>query len=155
MAEIPQLSDNKVFLAFTSYATIVLLKMMAMSAFTGFLRVTKKVVVNPEDALAFGKGENGKKFIRTDERVERVRRTHLNDLENVIPFFAIGLLYSLSGPDISTALWHFRIFVASRFYHSIAYLTPLPQPNRGLAFFIGYGTTFSMAYRLLKSTLYL
>ncbi|XP_001363725.1 microsomal glutathione S-transferase 1 [Monodelphis domestica] len=155
MAEIPQLSDNKVFMAFTSYATIILLKMMIMSILTGFMRVTKKVFVNPEDALSFGKGENAKKFLRTDDRVERVRRAHLNDIENIVPFFAIGLLYSLSDPDFSTALWHFRIFVASRIYHSIAYLTPLPQPNRGIGFFIGCGVTFSMAFRLLKSTLYL
>uniref|UniRef100_A0A452QJV4 Microsomal glutathione S-transferase 1 n=1 Tax=Ursus americanus TaxID=9643 RepID=A0A452QJV4_URSAM len=50
---------------------------------------------------------------------------------------------------------HFRLFVGARIYHTIAYLIPLPQPNRALAFFVGYGVTFSMAYRLLKSRLYL
>jgi glutathione S-transferase len=82
-------------------------------------------------------------------------RAHLNDLENIVPFLGIGLLYSLSGPDLSTALLHFRLFVGARIYHTIAYLTPFPQPNRGLAFFVGFGVTFSMAYRLLKSRLYL
>ncbi|XP_068825874.1 microsomal glutathione S-transferase 1 isoform X3 [Capricornis sumatraensis] len=114
-----------------------------------------QVFANPEDCAGFGKGENAKKYLRTDDRVERVRRAHLNDLENIVPFLGIGLLYSLSGPDLSTAILHFRLFVGARIYHTIAYLTPLPQPNRALAFFIGYGVTLSMAYRLLKSKLYL
>ncbi|XP_055136497.1 microsomal glutathione S-transferase 1 isoform X7 [Symphalangus syndactylus] len=114
-----------------------------------------QVFANPEDCVTFGKGENAKKYLRTDDRVERVRRAHLNDLENIVPFLGIGLLYSLSGPDPSAAILHFRLFVGARIYHTIAYLTPLPQPNRALGFFVGYGVTLSMAYRLLKSKLYL
>lgn len=155
MADLKKLMDNEVFMAFSSYATIVLVKMMFMSVATAFQRLTNKVFVNPEDYVTFVKGENTKKSLRTDEKVERVRRAHLNDIENIVPFLGIGLLYSLSGPDLSTALLHFRIFVGARIYHTIAYLTPLPQPNRALAFFAGFGVTLSMAYRLLKSRLYL
>ncbi|XP_003405723.1 microsomal glutathione S-transferase 1 [Loxodonta africana] len=155
MVDLTQVAENEAFMAFASYATIILSKMMFMSTATAFQRLTKKVFVNPEDCAHFGKGENAKKYLRTDDRVERVRRAHLNDLENIVPFLGIGLLYSLSGPDVSTALLHFRLFVGSRIYHTIAYLTPLPQPNRALAFFVGYGVTFSMAYNLLKNRLYL
>ncbi|XP_020037219.1 microsomal glutathione S-transferase 1 isoform X1 [Castor canadensis] len=155
MAHLNQLLENEVFMAFTSYATIILTKMMFMSTATAFYRLKRKVFANPEDYAAFGKEENAKKYLQTDDRVERVRRAHLNDLENIVPFLGIGLLYSLSGPDLSTALLHFRLFVGARIYHTIAYLTPFPQPNRGLAFFVGFGVTFSMAYRLLKSRLYL
>uniref|UniRef100_A0A8C8Z584 Microsomal glutathione S-transferase 1 n=1 Tax=Prolemur simus TaxID=1328070 RepID=A0A8C8Z584_PROSS len=155
MADLTRLVENEVFMAFASYATIVLSKMMFMSTATAFYRLTRKVFVNPEDCTSFGRGENAKKYLRTDDRVERVRRAHLNDLENIVPFLGIGLLYSLSGPDLSTALLHFRLFVGARIYHTIAYLTPLPQPNRALGFFIGYGVTFSMAYSLLKNKLYL
>lgn len=144
--------ENEVFMAFASYTTIVLSKMMLMSTITAFYRITRKVFANLEDC---GKGENAKKYLRVDDRVERVRRAHLNDLENIVPFVGIGLLYSLSGPDLSTAIMHFRLFVGARIYHTIAYLLPLPQPNRALAFFTGYGVTFSMAFRLLKSRLYL
>uniref|UniRef100_A0A8C5L4H5 Microsomal glutathione S-transferase 1 n=1 Tax=Jaculus jaculus TaxID=51337 RepID=A0A8C5L4H5_JACJA len=155
MAELNQLMENEVFMAFASYATIILSKMMFMSTATAFYRLTKKVFANPEDCASFGKGENAKKYMRTDDSVERVRRAHLNDLENIVPFLGIGLLYSLSGPDLSTALLHFRVFVGARVYHTLAYLTPLPQPNRALAFFVGYGVTLSMAYRVLRSKLYL
>lgn len=155
MANLKQLMDNEVLMAFASYATIILTKMMFMSSATAFQRLTNKVFANPEDYASFAKGENAKKLVRSDEKVERVRRAHLNDLENIVPFLGIGLLYSLSGPDLSTALMHFRIFVGARLYHTISYLTPLPQPNRALAFFAGYGVTLSMAYRLLRSRLYL
>lgn len=155
MVDLTQLMENEVLMAFASYTTIVLSKMMLMSTTTAFYRLTRKAFANPEDCVSFGKGENAKKFLRIDDRVERVRRAHLNDLENIVPFLGIGLLYSLSGPDLSTAILHFRLFVGARIYHTIAYLLPLPQPNRGLAFFVGYGVTISMAYRLLKSKLYL
>uniref|UniRef100_A0A8D2DFY2 Microsomal glutathione S-transferase 1 n=1 Tax=Sciurus vulgaris TaxID=55149 RepID=A0A8D2DFY2_SCIVU len=155
MADLTQLLENEVLMAFASYTTIVLSKMMFMSTATAFYRLTRKVFANPEDCESFGKGESAKKYLRTDDKVERVRRAHLNDLENIVPFVGIGLLYSLSGPDLSTALLHFRLFVGARIYHTIAYLTPLPQPNRAMAYFVGYGVTLSMAYRLLKTRLYL
>ncbi|XP_072509725.1 microsomal glutathione S-transferase 1 isoform X2 [Notamacropus eugenii] len=155
MAEISHLMDSEVFSAFTTYGAIVLSKMMIMSIVTAFFRLTRKAFANPEDVPGSKTPENIKKFVRTDDSVERVRRAHLNDLENIIPFLGIGLLYSLSNPDLTTALWHFRIFAAARIYHSIAYVTPLPQPNRGLSWFIGYLVTWSMAYRVLKNKLYL
>lgn len=155
MADLNKLMENEVFMAFASYATIILSKMMFMSPATAFYRMTRKAFANPEDCASFGKGENAKKLLRTDDRVERVRRAHLNDLENIVPFLGIGLLYSLSGPDLSTAVLHFRLFVGARIYHTISYLLPLPQPNRALGFFVGYGVTLSMAYSLLKNRLYL
>lgn len=148
--------ENEVFMSFASYTTIMLSKMMFMSIVTGFYRMTRKVFTNPEDTVVFGgKGENAKKYLRTDDDVERVRRAHLNDLENIVPFFGIGLLYSLSDPDLSTAILHFRLFLGARIYHTVAYLLPLPQPNRAFSFLVGYGVTLSMAYRLLKRRLYL
>ncbi|XP_072876621.1 microsomal glutathione S-transferase 1 isoform X2 [Chlorocebus sabaeus] len=74
MVDLTQIMDDEVFMAFASYATIILSKMMLMSATTAFYRMTRKVFANPEDCVTFGKGENAKKYLRTDDRVERVRR---------------------------------------------------------------------------------
>ena len=74
-------------------------------------------------------------------------RCHLNDLENVLPFVLVDLLYCSTSPALSTALLHFRIFTGARLLHMVAYLLPLPQPSRALGFMVGYATTFSMAYR--------
>ncbi|XP_010186206.1 PREDICTED: microsomal glutathione S-transferase 1 isoform X1 [Mesitornis unicolor] len=153
MAKLTQLIDNEVFQAYATYATIVLLKMMLMSLITAYFRITRKAFANPEDTASFGKGESAKKYLRSDPDVERVRRGHLNDLENIIPFFGIGLLYALSGPELSTALLHFRIFAGARIIHTFAYLIPFPQPGRGLSWAIGYAVTISMAYKVLKTVL--
>ncbi|XP_069807261.1 microsomal glutathione S-transferase 1 [Dendropsophus ebraccatus] len=150
-----QLADSEVFRAFATYAVIVLVKMMAMSLVTAYYRLTRKVFINPEDAAAHSKGGDPKKYIRTDQDVERVRRCHLNDIENLIPFLGVGLLYALSNPELSAALLHFRIFTASRLLHTVAYLTPLPQPSRALTFVAGYLVTLSMAFFTMRSLLYL
>ncbi|NXF10362.1 MGST1 transferase, partial [Smithornis capensis] len=155
MAKSTQLIDNEVFRAYATYTAIVLLKMMLMSLLTAYFRVTRKAFVNPEDTASFGKGESAKKYLRTDADVERVRRTHLNDLENIVPFVGIGLLYALSGPELGTALLHFRIFAGARILHTLAYLIPLPQPGRGLSWVAGYAVTLSMAYRVLQAVLLL
>ncbi|XP_043944171.1 microsomal glutathione S-transferase 1 [Protopterus annectens] len=153
MADVTDLIDSEVFQAFATYATIVLLKMMLMSPLTGYCRMTRKAFSNPEDVAMHAKGDDAKKYLRTDATVERVRRCHLNDLENIVPFLGIGLLYALSGPELDTALFHFRIFVGSRICHTFSYLVPLPQPCRAVSWMAGMGATFSMAYRLLSTGL--
>ncbi|XP_053081860.1 microsomal glutathione S-transferase 1 isoform X2 [Acinonyx jubatus] len=74
MVDLTELMENEVFMAFASYTTIILSKMMFMSTATAFFRLTRKVFANPEDCAGFGKGENAKKYLRTDDKVERVRR---------------------------------------------------------------------------------
>ncbi|MCI4389131.1 hypothetical protein PGIGA_G00094380 [Pangasianodon gigas] len=145
--------DSELFLAFSTYATIVILKMMFMSPLTAYYRITRKAFANMEDTATAKTPEEKKKMLRVNDDVERVRRCHQNDLENIIPFVLVGLLYTLTGPELSTALLHFRLFVGSRFFHTIAYVTPLPQPSRGLSWMVGMGTTFSMAYHILNTVL--
>ncbi|XP_077090738.1 microsomal glutathione S-transferase 1.1 [Siphateles boraxobius] len=155
MVEIVHMIDSEVFLAFSTYATIVILKMMLMSLVTSYYRLTKQVFANIEDTTLVKSTEDRKKLVRFDPDVERVRRCHQNDLENIVPFVVIGLLYSLTGPDLSSALLHFRVFVGSRFIHTVTYLMALPQPSRGLFFGVGLCATMSMAYRVLTTALFL
>ncbi|XP_062990888.1 microsomal glutathione S-transferase 1 isoform X2 [Elgaria multicarinata webbii] len=74
MLDLRELVDTEVVLAFAKYAVLVVVKMMLMSPMTGFFRMKRKAFVNPEDTASFGKGENAKKYLRTDPDVERVRR---------------------------------------------------------------------------------
>ncbi|XP_076152442.1 microsomal glutathione S-transferase 1-like [Alosa pseudoharengus] len=155
MSEVVHMIDSEVFLAFSTYATIVTLKMMLMSPLTSYFRLTRKAFANMEDTTLDLSKEDKKKMVKVDPDVERVRRCHQNDLENVIPFLVVGLLYALTGPPLSSALLHFRVFVGSRFCHSVAYLVALPQPSRALCFLVGLLTTFSMAHRVVTTALYL
>ncbi|KAJ8398864.1 hypothetical protein AAFF_G00417720 [Aldrovandia affinis] len=152
MAEVVHMIDSEVFLAFSTYATIVILKMMLMSLMTSYFRMTRKVFANLEDTGLVRSDEDKRKMVRIDPDVERVRRCHQNDLENVVPFVLVGLLYALTGPDLQTALLHFRVFVVSRFLHTVVYVTPLPQPSRVIVFLVGLFTTLSMAYRVTGRT---
>ncbi|GCB61654.1 hypothetical protein scyTo_0004133 [Scyliorhinus torazame] len=75
-AEMSELIDSEVFLAYSTYSTIVLLKMLLMGPLTGYFRVTRKAFITAEDATAHGAKdeETTKKYMRTDPYVERVRR---------------------------------------------------------------------------------
>ncbi|KAF7651597.1 hypothetical protein LDENG_00108480 [Lucifuga dentata] len=146
--------ESEIFKAFSTYATIVILKMMLMSPLTSYFRLTRKVFANLEDTkLVFPRED--KKLVRVDPAVERVRRCHQNDLENIVPFLVVGLLYALTAPDLSAALLHFRLFCGSRIFHTVSYVLALPQPCRGLSWMLGMLVTFSMAYRVLSTALHL
>ncbi|TNN48182.1 Microsomal glutathione S-transferase 1 [Liparis tanakae] len=144
----PKLMEEEVFMAFATYATIVLLKMLLMAPITAYFRFSRGAFANEED-VAMKSPEASKKMLRSHPDVERVRRCHQNDLESVVPFVLVGLLYALTGPELATALLHFRLFAGSRLVHSVAYLGALPQPSRALSWMLGLLVTFSMAYRVL------
>ncbi len=72
--------------------------------------------MNPEDAKA---GEGKVDF--KDDDVERVRRAHLNDMENIYLFCATSGFYLLTEPEVSTATNLIRVFTAARYLHTIAY----------------------------------
>lgn len=67
---------------------------------------------NPEDA-----GANGE--LKKDENVERVRRAHLNDLENIPAFLIAALFYVMSEPQPDVGLWLIRIAVVARIGHTV------------------------------------
>lgn len=82
--------------------------------------------------------------------VERVRRAHLNDLENIIPFLLAGLMYVLTNPAAGLATMLIRVAAISRIAHSIVYaVVVIPQPARALAFFVTFGITIYMAIQSL------
>ncbi len=75
--------------------------------------------------------------LEPDERVERIRRIQLNDLENLPFFLAAGFLYVLTGPS----LWLARVllygYVLSRLLHFGAYYTAQSHEIRATFWTIG------------------
>ncbi|KAK2148343.1 hypothetical protein LSH36_501g01141 [Paralvinella palmiformis] len=125
--------------------------MIFMSLLTSLVRSRKGAFSNSEDVAAFYKGKNqDKKPILNDPDVERIRRNHLNDMENIPPFVLIGFLYVLTSPSPEIALWHFRIFAFSRILHTVSYQLAL-QPWRGLCFGIGLVITISMGWQVIQA----
>ncbi|CAH1273121.1 MGST1 [Branchiostoma lanceolatum] len=136
--------DNPVFASYAAYAGLASMKMMGMSLVTAYHRLTKNVFMNAEDT-SFGT----KAVVRTDNPdIERVRRLHRNDLENIPPFLVVGFLYVLTKPSPDVAVWHYRAFLSCRLLHTACYLGGL-QPWRAIFFFAGFATTVSMAVQVV------
>ena len=120
--------SNPVFSSLAGYSSLALLKMLGMSTYTLAQRFRTSNFGTPEDdiykQLANRLGLSGSSSSAKPDSVERARNNHLNDLENIIPFVLIGLFYVGTRPKFDYALWHFRIFLASRILHTIAYQVP-------------------------------
>ncbi|CAK8689000.1 unnamed protein product [Clavelina lepadiformis] len=145
--------ENEVFAGLVFYGSLALIKTVMMSMLTAYFRIRNESVPTLEDAkmMAPNDPDKQKVLLQPNQDVERVRRAHLNDLENVIPFVLLGLLFVGTNPDPTTALWHFRIFLAARVLHSIAYVNALRQPLRGIGFGIGLFAFCSMAFQTVHA----
>ncbi|NWJ06100.1 PTGES synthase, partial [Crypturellus undulatus] len=104
---------------------------------------------NPEDALRNG----GLQYYREDPDVERCRRAHRNDMENIFPFLFLGAIYSLLEPSPAVARIHFFTFCAGRLVHTAAYLLKLKAPTRSVAYSVAQLPCVSMALQILLATI--
>jgi glutathione S-transferase len=115
---------NPVFAAYLIAASIMILKGVAMSWLTvvRMMRV-KGGFRSPEDLRRTALNPAPRpEQLQPDERVERIRRIQLNDLENLPYFLVAGLLYVVSGPGETLAFWLFAVYVVTRLMHFVAYL---------------------------------
>lgn len=163
MATIDVLDANsELFQIYITWCGILLIKTLLMCPLTVYHRRKNKVskmcwkkrskshkkklknsqaMANPEDCCL------GKDFeVKTHEDVERCRRAHLNDLENVVPFLIISLLFIFTQPHVGVTCWLFRIVGVTRILHTIVYaIHPLPQPARAICHYIPYIISLYMA----------
>ncbi|XP_018595949.1 prostaglandin E synthase [Scleropages formosus] len=137
--------DNPVFLSFVFYSVLLILKMYIIAIITGQVRLHKKAFANPEDAMRHG----GTQYYREDPDVERCKRSHHNDMENIFPFLFLGAIYSMTEPGLFFARMHFLVFFLGRVVHSVAYLCALKAPTRSVAYVIAQVPCFSMLLQIL------
>ncbi|XP_068629096.1 microsomal glutathione S-transferase 1-like [Battus philenor] len=118
--------------SFFVHSAILALKVLCVGVLTIINRMIRKVFSNPEDAKLF---RGNVKY--DDLNVERIRRAHLNDLENIPVFWVLGALYLTTGPISTLAIMLFRVYTVCRIIHTIVYaVIPMPQPTRAIAFAI-------------------
>jgi glutathione S-transferase len=140
--------NDELLQVFGFWGSILVLKMMAMAPLTARQRFRKKVFANTEDMkMLSGKA----KVTYDDPDVERVRRAHLNDLENVVPWFLITYIWLTTGPSVGLAKILIRTFVCSRIAHTLSYAVLSQQPTRAISFFVGFGI---VGYEAITSLLY-
>lgn len=131
--------QNPLFATYVIAATLMILKGVGMS----WLTVVRMMQVkggfrSPEDIRKTPLNpEPNPKQLEPDERVERIRRIQMNDLEN-LPFFLVaGFLYILTGPTLLLARVLLYGYVVSRFLHFAAYATARTHDTRATLWTVG------------------
>ncbi|KAG5890852.1 hypothetical protein JTB14_016285 [Gonioctena quinquepunctata] len=106
--------------------------MIFMSFFTAIQRIKYRAFANEEDTKKL------QVKVKVDQNVERVRRAHLNDLENIPLFFFSAFIYLMTDPSEYVAKILFLVYTAARIAHTVVYaVVVVPQPARALSFGIG------------------
>ena len=147
--------NNPVFVTYLITASIMILKLMGQGWMTVYrmLRVDAGLL-NPEDIKAGPTNRNPRpEQLEINDYVDRSRRMHRNDLENIPAFLAAGLLFVAVGPSLMLADILMYTFVAARTCHAIAYATKRSHETRATFFTIGSAVVIVMAVYVLVAAL--
>lgn len=147
--------QDPLFATYVIAATLMILKAVSMSWLTVLRMMSaqggfrspedlRKTPLNPAP---------DPKQLEPDERVERVRRIHLNDLENLPFFLAAGFLYVLTQPTLWVAQLLLYGYVVSRLLHFAAYLTARSHDTRAALWTVGSLILIFMTARTLFAAL--
>ena len=131
--------QDPLFATYAIAASMMILKAVAMSWLTvvrmmqakgGFRSPEdiRKTALNPQPDAS---------QLEPDERVDRIRRIQLNDLESLPYFLVAGFLYLFTDPSLTVARMLLYGYVASRLLHFLAYLTACTHDMRATLWTIG------------------
>ncbi|HKL70311.1 MAPEG family protein [Salibaculum sp.] len=146
--------ENPVFAAYAVAAALMVLKVMGQ----GWMTVARMMRVrggwaSPED-LRPGpiNPAPDPSQLAPDDYVDRSRRMHRNDLENIPAFWATGLLFVLVDPPLALAQVLFAGFVLARLAHFLAYARQWSHELRATFYSIGSLVVIYMAGHVLWSS---
>ncbi len=147
--------QDPLFATYVITATLMILKAVGMSWLTVIRMMTENGGFrSPEDLrkTPLNRDPNLKQ-LEPNERVERIRRIHLNDLEN-LPFFLVaGFLYILTEPSLLLAQGLLYGYAVSRFLHFAAYISAQTHDTRAALWTIGSVILIFMTGRTLLAAL--
>ena len=136
--ELPNL-QNPLLATYAIAASLMILKAVAMSWLTVIRMVQEKGGYRaPEDLRRTALNPDpDPKQLAPNERVERIRRIHQNDLESIPFFLASGFLFVLTAPPLWLAWLLLYGYVLSRLLHFAAYLTAQTHDMRAAFWTVG------------------
>ena len=146
---------NPLFATYLVAASLMILKVASMS----WLTVVRMMQVNggfrsPEDAKKTPLNPKpDPSQVGPNDAVDRIRRIHLNDLENVPFFLTAGFLYILTDPSLLLTRVLLYGYVATRLLHFLAYLSARTHDTRALLWTPGSLIILFMAARTLLAAL--
>ncbi len=143
--------ENPVFVTYAIAAAIMVLKIMGQGWMTVYRMLKAEAGwASPEDLRAGLINRNpDPKQLELNDYVDRSRRIHRNDLENIPAFLAVGLLFVMTGPSPVLAGALMYGFVAARLLHTAAYTTKQSHEVRATLYTIGSLVVIFMAIYVL------
>ena len=147
--------DNPVFVTFIITAALMILKIMGQGWLTVYRMLKSNAgLASPEDLRAGPINKNPHpEQLELNDYVDRSRRMHRNDLENIPAFLACGLIFVAVSPSLMIANILMYGFVGARFAHSLAYVTKQSHEIRATFYTIGSLAVIAMAVYALVAAL--
>ena len=146
--------ENPVFVTYMIASAIMILKIMGQ----GWMTVFRMLKIDggwatPEDIQPGLINRNpSPEQLELNDYVDRSRRMHRNDLENIPAFLACGLLFVVTGPSLLLANILMYSFVGARLVHTLAYATKQSHEVRATLYTIGSVVVIVMAVYVLVAT---
>lgn len=139
--------DNPVFVTYALTASLAVLKLMGQGWVTVRLMLQENAgFASPEDLRQTALNANPDPAqLEPNARVERSRRMHRNDLENIPGFLAAGLLFVSISPPLWAANLLMWGFVLARAGHAWAYATARNHETRATFYTVGSVSVIVMA----------
>ena len=147
--------ENPVFVTYMITAAIMILKVMGQ----GWMTVYRMLKVqagwaSPEDLQAgLINRKPSPEQLEVNDYVDRSRRMHRNDLENIPAFLACGLIFVATGPSLVLANSMMYGFVAARLLHTLAYASKRSHEVRATFYTIGSLLVIAMAIYVLAAVI--
>ena len=148
--------ENPVFVTYMIAAAIMILKIMGQGWMTVYRMLKCDAgLMNPEDIQVGLINRNPRREqLEPIDYVDRSRRMHRNDLENIPAFPACGLLFVAAGPSYMLANILMYSFVGARLTHTLAYATKQSHEVRATLYTIGSVVVIIMAAYVLAATVF-
>ncbi|MDF0602837.1 MAPEG family protein [Psychromarinibacter sp. C21-152] len=147
--------ENPVFATYAVAAAVMVLKVMGQGWMTVYRMSTANAgLVSPEDLRPGAINPTpDPSQLEPNDYVERSRRIHRNDLENIPAFWAAGLLFVTADPPLWLALVLMVGFVLARLAHFAAYATQQSHEMRASFYTVGSVIVIYMALHVLWAAL--
>lgn len=148
--------QNPVFHAYMIAAALMVLKLMGQGWMTVWrmMRI-RSGFASPEDLRpTLLNPVPAPDQLEINDYVDRSRRMHRNDLENIPGFLAAGLIFAATNPPYGLAVALYGAFVLARLAHTLAYALAANHETRATFYTIGSLSVIAMALYTLWSALF-
>lgn len=138
---------NPVFETYAVAAALMILKLMLQGWMTVYrMLASNSGLATPEDLRAGPINKNPHpEQLELNDYVDRSRRMHRNDLENIPAFLVVGLLFTAVDPALIVAQVLMYGFVLARLAHFVCYATRQSHELRATFYTLGSLIVIGMA----------